>query len=85
MVSNGAWFRVFWRFVCCPAKVQRSTATAALVSFLRFYVTMVGGSAMDLSGAAGVVLTLDTMPFDVYGPAPVAFNIELESEARCSL
>lgn len=48
------------------------------------YCTFRGGT-VDLSGLDGLLFEFDTMDAAVYGAAPVAFNIELESNEYCSL
>ena len=48
------------------------------------YLTL-SGPSMDLSSEAGVLLEFNTMPFDTFGAAPIAFAIELSGSERCSL
>ena len=48
------------------------------------YMTLIGDS-MDLSSEAGILLEFNTMDFETYGAAPIAFAIELSGSERCSL
>ena len=49
------------------------------------YVTLDGGTVMDISAELGIYLEFDSMSSSAYGAAPVAFQIELEGSQSCTL
>ena len=50
------------------------------------YMTLLGGDTMDLTPFTGIMLSFDAMDMASYGPAPISFNVEMQSNGRrCTL